>query len=785
MTTTEAIETRPAVVSLDGMCALPRTLIGGKAWSIDRMRALGLPVPPAFTITTACCADFYAHGRVLSEQIWQQVLRGIAVLEEGTGRTFGAANRPLLVSVRSGAAVSMPGMMDTVLNLGMNADVERALAAESGSAAYARDTRRRFVSQYREVVLGDVSAEVTDDPWAQLRAAIATVFDSWESPRARTYRRNRGVDDALGTAVTVQAMVFGNLDSASGTGVVFSRNPNTGERVVWGEWLPRGQGEDVVSGRTTPEPLDRLAASQPLAHAQLLDAARLLEHDGRDIQDIEFTVESGRLWLLQARAAKRSPRAAVRAAVAMVDEGLISEAEAVRRVTAEQVRLLLQPALSGSEVAEGTPVAAGEPACPGLASGIAVTDPDEAEKRGVAGADVVLVRSTTSPDDLHGMIGARAIVTEHGGSTSHAAVVSREIGRPCVVGCGEGTVARLAGHEVTVDGSTGKVWLGRVSGTAVEEAADADLTRIADWAAPLVPVTVYRAAEYRADLTCGVEPVRLDDAGDHWRQALPSARGVCGAVLETDEGIHAATAAGVDFVVVEQKLPALLAALNAPAPRREPDEPSGTLIEACVVSDLPVLRLVAIKGRATPEAVAASLGVNADDVRRRCEALTAAGDCLATPAGLRITPAGRARMATLLDQERAGLDADALAEAYDEFCTYNQELKEIITAWQMRDARTPNDHTDPQYDAGVLSRLDGLHVRVVPLLGHLGSLVPWLGRYTNRLDLAHRKINNGEHNWVARPIMDSYHTVWFELHEDLIALRGLTRAAEAASGREQ
>jgi pyruvate,orthophosphate dikinase len=550
-------ETAPAVVELDGTSDHSRELLGGKAWSLNRMRALGLPVPPAFALTTACCAEFHAQGNKLPEDVWRQVVDGIAMLERGTNRRFGVPHRPLLVSVRSGAAISMPGMMDTVLNLGMNDEIERALAEEAGDPGYARDTHQRFRAQYGAVVLDDPAADITDDPWEQLRAAVGAVFKSWESARATSYRRSRGIDDDGGTAVTVQAMVFGNLDEQSGTGVLFSRNPNTGDPAAWGEWLTGGQGEDVVSGRTTPQPLDRLAQAQPEVHRRLLESARLLEQDGRDVQDIEFTVESGTLWLLQSRAAKRSPLAAVRTAVRMVEEGLIDADEAVRRVSAEQVRILLQP---GSSESEREYLVSGEPAAPGLASGIVVTDPDEAEERGDAGEDVILVRRATSPEDFHGMLGARAVVTELGGSTSHAAVVSREIGRPCVVGCGTGTIDLLTGREVTVDGGTGKVWPGRIDGTEVDETTITELAKLVGWVEPRVPVKVYRAAEYTPELTGGIRPVSLDDAGDDWRDALREARGASGAVLETDEGIAAAAAANVEFVVVKHKAPALFSA---------------------------------------------------------------------------------------------------------------------------------------------------------------------------------------------------------------------------------
>ncbi|MGV9662494.1 pyruvate, phosphate dikinase [Nocardia niigatensis] len=699
------------VVELDGACGLSREKIGGKAWSIDHMRALGLPVPPAFVITTDGWADYTRRGAI-ADEIWAQVLDGIAMIERGTGRRFGSAQRPLLVSVRSGAAISMPGMMDTVLNLGMTDAVQQALAAETRNPEYAQDTRQRFVHQYRETVLGDADGVVPADPWDQLRGAIEAVFRSWDSARAKTYRANRGVLDTLGTAVTVQAMVFGNLDELSGTGVLFSRNPNTGDGPVYGEWLVGGQGEDVVSGRLTPRPLDELAATQPAVHETLIAAAQLLERDGRDLQDIEFTVESGALWLLQSRPAKRSARAAVRAAVAMVEEGLISADEGLDRVTPDQVREVLRPASGDTGGQE--PLARGESACPGLASGVVVTDPDEAEARAEAGEDVILVRPTTSPDDLHGMIAARAIVTELGGTTSHAALVSRELGRPCVVGCGPGVVAALTGKSVTVDGGAGLVLPGEVVAKPVEQAVLDDVRQLAQWA--------------------GVDGEQLAER------------------LET----RAATSENA-----EQEEDSV----NAP------------------VTELAVLRLVGIKGRVNADNLAASLFADVAEIASCCADLVTAGYCVTTPAGFRITPEGRPRLEQLLAEERETVDAAAMTAAYDEFCVFNADLKVIITDWQMKDPATVNDHADAEYDASVLGRLSDTHQRLRSLIGRLGELAPRLDRYLDRLDRAVERIGEGDHTYVARPIMDSYHTVWFELHEDLIGLCGLTRAEEAAAGR--
>lgn len=721
-----------SVVELDGTCGLSRERIGGKAWSVDHMRGLGLPVPPAFVLTTEAWAEFGANGGVLGAQIWAGVREGIAALERGTGRRFGFEQRPLLVSVRSGAAVSMPGMMDTVLNLGMTDAVERALTEETRNPVYASDTRRRFRTQYREIVLDDANGVVPEDPWEQLRGAVTAVFRSWDSARARTYRRTQGVSDALGTAVTVQAMVFGNLDANSGTGVLFSRNPNTGERPVFGEWLIGGQGEDVVSGRTTPRPLDDLAATLPEVHRELLAAAELLERDGRDIQDIEFTVESGRLWLLQSRPAKRSARAAVRAAVGMVDEGLIDANEALRRVSADQLRTVLRPA-SGDDTGL-TPLARGESACPGLATGVVVTDPDEAETRSATGEHVILVRPTTSPDDLHGMIAAQAIVTELGGATSHAALVSRELARPCVVGCGPGVVEALAGRLVTVDGGAGTVWPGQVAGKAVEGAVLEDVDRLARWA-------------------------RVDSAD------LP------GFLADRDRIESPATAGSSDAEVL--RLPAIAS-----------DTDAHNAIQAKPkVSELAILRLIGIKGRVQPNAVAASLDIAEAEADSRSGDFVTRGLCASTPVGVRLTPHGREQLAQLLEHERADIDRSVIAAAYDEFCEFNAELKEVITAWQMKDPSTVNDHSDNAYDAAILARLTTLHQRVAPLVERIGTIAPRLTPYTDRLNRAVERMNGGDHSWVARPIMDSYHTVWFELHEDLIGLCGLSRADEAAAGR--
>jgi pyruvate,orthophosphate dikinase len=390
----------------------------------------------------------------------------------------------------------MPGMMDTVLDLGINDDVEKALAF-AASAEFARDTRQRFNEMYRRIVLGgDPQVEVPADPWEQLRGAIEAVFASWNSPRAVTYRKHHGLDADAGTAVVVQAMVFGNLARDSGTGVLFSRNPITGADEPFGEWLANGQGEDVVSGNVDVEPIAALRDEQPAVYDQLMIAAQTLERLAADVQDIEFTVEEGKLWLLQTRAAKRSAQAAVRLALRLRHEELIDDAEALRRVTPGQIETLLSPALLPETRLAAPLLARGLPACPGVVSGKAYSDVDEALDAAEEGEDVILVRAATSPDDVQGMLAARGIVTETGGATSHAAVVSREIGRPAVVGCGDGVVAELEGKLITVDGAEGEVREGILELTAWSETDSPDLAELAEIARRVSPIRGHAVGDY-------------------------------------------------------------------------------------------------------------------------------------------------------------------------------------------------------------------------------------------------------------------------------------------------
>src|ERR671936_2232064 len=453
-----------------------KELLGGKGAGLAEMTQLGVPVPAGFTVTTEACRAYMASGKELPDGLDEEIEEHLAALEEHTGKRFGDAEDPLLVSVRSGAAVSMPGMMDTILNLGLNDEAVDGLARQTGNPRFARDSYRRLIQMYGEVVDGidahrfeqalrelkrergvsqdvDLTAEdlaelietfkriyrdgtggdFPQDAREQLRRAVRAVFDSWDNPRAQVYRRAHGIPDDLGTAVNVVQRVFGNKGEESGTGVAFTRDPGTGESGLYGEFLPNAQGEDVVAGIRTPQPIERMKDVMPEAFEQLLDTMRRLEEHYRDMQDIEFTVEDQRLYLLQTRSAKRTAAAAVRAAVAMVEEGLILREEAVARINAAQLDQLLHPMLDPK--ADFEVVAKGLNASPGAASGKVVFDADTAEERGKAGDKVILVRWETTPDDIHGLLQAAGILTAHGGMTSHAAVVARGLGKPCVAGC--------------------------------------------------------------------------------------------------------------------------------------------------------------------------------------------------------------------------------------------------------------------------------------------------------------------------------------------------------------
>ena len=500
------------MVLLNGDADLPRELLGNKGHGVDVMRRHNLPVPPAFCITTEVGLRYLADPKAAMDAVWDDVLDRISWLEAETSRTFGRGPRPLLVSVRSGATLSMPGMMDTILNLGMNDAVEKALAAH-GSAAFARDTRRRFTSMYQRIVGGE-SNPVPTDAHAQLRAGIEAVFASWNSPRAVAYRAHYGLDDRGGTAVVVQAMVFGNHNPNSGAGAFFSRNPITGANEPFGEWLPGGQGDDVVSGLVDVEPITALRDEQPAVYDELMDSARRLERLGCDMQEIEFTVEDGKLWLLQTRAAERSAQAAVRLALQLRHEGLIDDAETMRRVTPAHVETLLRPALQPETRLTAPLLAKGLPACPGVVSGKAYTDVDAALDAADQGEQVILVRDHTKPEDVLGMLAAQGIVTEVGGAASHAAVVSRELGRVAVVGCGQGVAASLAGKQITVDGYEGEVRDGNLPLSAWSETDTPELRELADVARRISPLRAHATGDHpRLDDTSEAAVRAAMDAG--------------------------------------------------------------------------------------------------------------------------------------------------------------------------------------------------------------------------------------------------------------------------------
>jgi len=478
----------------------------------------------------------------------------------------------------------MPGMMDTVLNVGINNSTARLLAAECGSDEFARDTHRRFLDVYSRVVLNaspktleqiedpalwrDVLAkagsQLPEDVWLQLNTAVRAVFHSWNSKRAQRYRAHHGICGNTGTAVLVQAMVFGNRDDRSGTGVLFTRNPLSGEPEPYGEFLLRAQGEDVVSGKITPQPIEAMRPGLGVALDRLLAAARLLERSESDMQDIEFTVQSGELFLLQTRNGKRAPEAAARIAVDMVAEGMITTEVGLSRVSPEQIRSCLRPRLAEDASIDQDILQQGEGASPGVGWGVVVTDPDEAERRAHRGEDVVLARVATSPDDLHGMIAARAIITEYGGATSHAAVVGRALGRPCVVGCGEGIAAALAGRRVTVDGGAGIIYPGELEVTTPDEGNDPVLQRLSKLAAASAPLEILAdtcdtAVHVDADLSLISDLVALRDA----LSCLAPGATVRGPFFaQNNEAVAAAVEAGVAKIITHPRLPALLASIR-------------------------------------------------------------------------------------------------------------------------------------------------------------------------------------------------------------------------------
>ena len=532
----------------DGTAAM-KDLLGGKGAGLAEMTNIGIPVPPGFTIASSICIA-YLESRHFPPRLRQQVEAALQRLEAATGRIFGGADDPLLVSVRSGAAVSMPGMMETILNLGLNDETVAGLARQSKNPRFAWDSYRRFVQMYGGVVFDlpkapfeemlekrkhaagvardidlpamemqalvrDFKAYITtatgkefpDRPVDQLWGAIEAVFESWHTKRAVDYRRLHDIPDSMGTAVNIVTMVFGNLGEGSGTGVAFTRDPSTGERVLYGEYLLNAQGEDVVSGSRDPEPIAALRQSLPAAFAELERVARTLERHFRDVQDLEFTIENGKLYMLQTRRAQRTGHASVRIACEMVDEALITQEEAVARIPPMDLDQLLHPMIDPK--AELDLLTTGLPASPGAASGAVVFTADHAEERGKKGDAVILVRRETSPEDFHGMIEAKAILTARGGMTSHAAVVARGMGKPCVAGAQEITVDEEAGffsvngrriaegEWITLDGGTGRVLAGRAALVAPEVSGNFD--RVLGWADKVRTLRIRVNADTPAD----------------------------------------------------------------------------------------------------------------------------------------------------------------------------------------------------------------------------------------------------------------------------------------------
>jgi pyruvate,orthophosphate dikinase len=615
-------------------------------------------------------------------------------LEVSVGRKFGDPADPLLVSVRSGAPVSMPGMMDTILNVGLT---------DETATAFGGDMAGRLRSRLTDSLAAVDVSPVPTDPWTQLRAAIEAVFRSWNSPRAIAYREREGISADMGTAATVQAMVFGNRNDRSATGVLFTRNPSTGENRLYGDVLFNAQGEDVVAGTHATEDIRVLDTRLPDVARQLHTYTRTLERHLRDVADIEFTIEDGRLWLLQVRVGKRSPQAALRIAVEMANDPdfPLTREEAVRRV----LPLLADP----PRVAEaprdaGEPLTKGLGASPGVAAGEIVTTPEAAVTAADQGRAVILVRAETSPDDVRGMSVARGILTATGGLASHAAVVARGWGIPAVVGASDVSVgsdsvsiadrALHVGDSITIDGSTGEVFAGALGGSSevVPEAA-----KLFDWAREL-----------------GI-PIESTDA---------------------------------------------------------PDAPQTPATGTAEPAD--ALRLLLVKGYATPEQAADCLLVPVADAQALLSGLEMSADAEQAVGSYRLTDAGKARARMDLDAARAAWPG-AVA-ALDEFVGLDRQVKDVVTSWQMR-GDTVNDHSDPAYDALVLGGLAALHAQI------RDWLPAQFARYAQRLDRAAAAVAAGDTKFVASPRVDSYHSVWFELHEELILLAGRTRADEVAAGR--
>ncbi|MBC2351789.1 pyruvate, phosphate dikinase [Listeria welshimeri] len=544
-----------------------KNLLGGKGANLAEMTNIGLPVPPGFIISTDACNDYTTGNKHLSEEIFEEVKIHLSKLETQTGKVFGSTENPLLVSVRSGAPFSMPGMMDTVLNLGLNDSAAKGLADLTGDARSAYDSYRRFIQMFGDVVFeipsyqfeqalsrikkannylldteltADDLTELIDayklifsqatgndfpqNPLEQLRLAIIAVFDSWMNPRAVIYRRLHDIDASLGTAVNIQAMVFGNTGESSGTGITFTRNPSTGEKEVFGEFLLNAQGEDVVAGIRTPEAISALQMRMPMVYNELLKTCELLENHYLDMQDIEFTIEKGNLYVLQTRSGKRTAKAAIQTAVDFVHEGKITREEAIMRVETKQLHQLLHPAFHESALKNGHVIASGLPASPGAATGQIYFEAKEAVQAAERGISVILVRNETSPEDIEGMARSNAILTAHGGMTSHAAVVARGMGKCCIAGCSELTINEkektitlktgeklYEGDYLSLDGSSGNIYLGEIALT--EASIGGHFDELMGWADAakklMIRVNADTPTDFKKALLFGAEGIGL------------------------------------------------------------------------------------------------------------------------------------------------------------------------------------------------------------------------------------------------------------------------------------
>ena len=530
-----------------------RNLLGGKGANLAEMTNLGLPIPQGFTVTTEACTEYYNSGKNITDEIKTQIFDALKILEEKQGKKFGDTKDPLLVSVRSGARASMPGMMDTILNLGLNDEAVEGFAAKTGNPRFAYDSYRRFIQMFSDVVMEvpksffekiidevkeakgvKYDTELTTDdlkelvvrfkkvykdamngeefpqePKVQLMEAVKAVFRSWDNPRAIVYRRMNDIPGDWGTAVNVQAMVFGNMGDTSGTGVAFTRNPSTGEKGIYGEYLINAQGEDVVAGVRTPQPITQLEKDLPECYKQFMELAMKLENHYRDMQDMEFTIQEGKLYFLQTRNGKRTAPAAIKIACDLVDEGKITPEEAVLRIEAKSLDQLLHPTFDQAALKAGKVIGEALPASPGAAAGKVYFTAEEAKEAGQRGERVILVRLETSPEDIEGMHASEGILTVRGGMTSHAAVVARGMGTACVSGCGdinideEGKVFTLGGETIkegdyiSLDGSTGKIYLGDIK--TVEASVSGDFGRIMAWADEFRKLGVRTNADTPAD----------------------------------------------------------------------------------------------------------------------------------------------------------------------------------------------------------------------------------------------------------------------------------------------